>query len=218
MFSTRSIVYDNLFRLIRNEYFNEKITLEPLSPYKQSQVLLLKEKFMGTKDVYNPKERYQFSNNFIEKRRVKLFDDERHAIDTSTDTLNLLNLLIYNITEMENRGISLHGIISVGLYLRNNGQNVDFVKLDKWISHLHIKRMSSLIASILVEGFGFEVEEIPFLYKVYPKVVNRLYQRLEDGQPKGILMQTNNIFRYSPVSAIGLLFTRTKQYLSTIEE
>lgn len=218
MQQTKLIVYNNLFRQVRNEVFNEKVVLEPLSPYKHALMLQMKDKFLNPNDAYDPNKRYEFSNNIIEKRRARIFDDERHSIDTSIDTLQLLNLLIYNITSMETSGISLQGIVAVGQYLRQNGQNVDFVKLDKWISRLFIKRMSSLIASILVEVFGFEAAEVPFLYKVYPKMTDRLCLRLEKGQPKGVLQQTNNILRYSPVSAIGILFHRAKTYLSTIEE
>ena len=66
---------------------------------------------------------------------------------------------------MLNRGINLDAIIRLGQFLRNKGDKVDFLKLEKWLSALHLQRMAQLQGSILIAVFGFEKDEIDFVKK-----------------------------------------------------
>ena len=69
---------------------------------------------------------------------------------------------------MLNRGINLDAIIRLGQFLRNKGDKVDFLKLEKWLSALHLQRMAQLQGSILIAVFGFEKDEIDFVKKEEP--------------------------------------------------
>lgn len=103
------------------------------------------------------------SNGFYNRRLKKIVYNERHSIDTSIETIFLLHIIVFNVTSMLNHGLSMDGIIRLGQYLRTKGDKVDFVKLDTWLSALHMQRMAQLQGSILMEVFGFEKDELPFV-------------------------------------------------------
>lgn len=51
------------------------------------------------------------SMGMLNKRYVKLLDGERHSIDTSVETMDLLRLLVVNEQDFLNHGINMRGII-----------------------------------------------------------------------------------------------------------
>ena len=81
-------------------------------------------------------------------------------------TLDLLNIIVANVNQILNRGISLSLIAELGSFLRTHGAKVDFVKLESWLHQLHIQRMAQLQGSILISVFEFEKEEIPFVNNI----------------------------------------------------
>ena len=105
------------------------------------------------------------SMGMLNKRYVKLLDGERHSIDTSVETMDLLRLLVVNEQDFLNHGINMRGIIFLGRYLRKKGDRVDFVKLDNWLLRLHLQRMAQLQGSILISVFDFEPDELPFVHR-----------------------------------------------------
>nr|WP_311148042.1 hypothetical protein [Prevotella pallens] len=110
----------------------------------------------------------ELSNKWLDKRYHKIIYNEMHSIDTSTETLRMLQLIVFNTNAMLNRGINLDAIIRLGQFLRNKGDKVDFLKLEKWLSALHLQRMAQLLGSILIAVFGFEKDEIDFVKKEEP--------------------------------------------------
>lgn len=110
----------------------------------------------------------ELSNKWLNKRYHKIIYNEMHSIDTSTETLRMLQLIVFNTNAMLNRGINLDAIIRLGQFLRNKGDKVDFLKLEKWLSVLHLQRMAQLQGSILIAVFGFEKDEIDFVKKEEP--------------------------------------------------
>ena len=110
----------------------------------------------------------ELSNKWLNKRYHKMIYNEMHSIDTSTETLRMLQLIVFNTNAMLNRGINLDAIIRLGQFLRNKGDKVDFLKLEKWLSALHLQRMAQLLGSILIAVFGFEKDEIDFVKKEEP--------------------------------------------------
>lgn len=106
------------------------------------------------------------SNRLLNHRFLKIVDHERHSMDTSVESLGLLQILVFNVDSMLNRGMSLDGIIRLGQYLRSpSGARLDDLKIDGWLVKLHLVRMAELQGNILVEVFGFEPDEIPFVHK-----------------------------------------------------
>lgn len=110
----------------------------------------------------------ELSNKWLNKRYHKIIYNEMHSIDTSTETLRMLQLIVFNTNAMLNRGINLDAIIRLGQFLRNKGDKVDFLKLEKWLSALHLQRMAQLQGNILIAVFGFEKDEIDFVKKEEP--------------------------------------------------
>lgn len=110
-------------------------------------------------------ENVRLNNRFMRHRYDKIIKTERHAIDTSKEALDVLQILINNAKTMLNKGMSLEGIIRLGLFLRTKGDKVDFVKLENWLEKLHFEAMAQLQGNILISVFDFEKEEIPFVQR-----------------------------------------------------
>ena len=118
----------------------------------------------------------QMSNFMLNRRLNNIREKELHAIDTSVETLNALNIILYNVYLLLNSGLSLNAILCLGKYMRTFGDKVDFVKLDSWLASLHMARMAQLEGSVLTMFFGFDKEELPFMRRESPdaaKVVAR---------------------------------------------
>jgi len=103
------------------------------------------------------------SNPILKARLKNIQEEERHAIDMSIETIYLLRIIASNVNATMNHGIPVRGIIQLGQYIRTRGDSVDFVKLDHWLSKLHISRFAQLQGSILISLFGFEAKELPFV-------------------------------------------------------
>ena len=123
-------------------------------------------------DKNKREERFDTTNahlfNFLKNSHFhSIIEEERHSIDTSTETLEFLKLLIANSDEIVSDDMKLIGIISVGHYLRNKGNRIDFIKLNNWIERLNIKQLASFQASILIDLFDFEPNELDFFKQKY---------------------------------------------------
>ena len=110
-------------------------------------------------------EETELSSSLLNKRFHKIIYNEMHSIDTSVETLRMLQLIVFNTNAMLNHGINLDGIIRLGQFLRGKGDKVDFLKLENWLSSLHLQRMAQLQGSILIAVFGFGKDEIDFVKK-----------------------------------------------------
>lgn len=217
MTPTKEIIFQNILIKIRNSNFNSKEDSLPMSPWKWRYMDDLLLKIDGITQ-YNNKEIYQFVSKIQEKRRVSIYENERHSIDTSIETLHLLNLIVFNIRQVETNEISIPGIIALGKYLREKGQHVDFVKLEDWIRILNIKKLTSLLASFLVQAFNFEKNEVPFLYSEHKNANELLFNTLFIEDKKGGTSHPMRLFRYSKYGYLAYLRTKTKTLLESIEE
>ncbi|MCI6500744.1 MAG: hypothetical protein SPE73_08890 [Prevotella sp.] len=108
------------------------------------------------------------SNPILDHKLKKIFNNERHSIDTNIDSLRLLGIIIDNVQTILNKGMSLGGVLELGKFLRTRGDKVDFVKIDNWLQALHMRRMAQLQGSILILVFNFEQDEIPFVNNIEP--------------------------------------------------
>ncbi|MGI6223676.1 MAG: hypothetical protein ACOYJG_08710 [Prevotella sp.] len=183
----------------------------------------------------------KMANPLFKRRLAKIRRDERHAMDCSVETLELLNIIVANVYSMINAGVSLKLILDLGGYLRTKGDKVDFVKLDTWLASLHIQRMAQLEGSILIEVFDFEQAEIPFVSKVEKSaraiVLRSLYHNEQDDAAQWHLQQnrsgfiTNNsgmlrrnlkrsmkYFDYAPFETMSSFMSNIAKSFSEIEE
>lgn len=179
-------------------------------------------------------------SGFLNKRLIKIQQDEPHAIDTSMETIYPLRLIVSNVNAMYSGGISLRGIIQLGQYLRTRGDKVDFVKLDTWLTKLHIQRMAQLEGSVLIQFFNFEQDEIPFVKMVErgasKLTVRSLYYNIKDmedikfqesqvgfvhttgGTMRKNLRRSMRYFGYAPIETTCNFLNSFFKSLSEIEE
>lgn len=182
------------------------------------------------------------SNRMLNRRFRKIVDKEKHNIDTSIESLGLLQIIVFNVDSMLNRGMSLDGIIRLGQYLRSQaGARLDDIKIDSWLVKLHLVRMAELQGNILIEVFGFEQSEIPFVHKpdreAYNITVRAVSFLAKDTAEEwhfrqgstGFVQNNSRILRrnlrrsmryfvYAPIETTSNFFTGIGHSLSEIEE
>uniref|UniRef100_A0AB33IU06 Uncharacterized protein n=1 Tax=Prevotella sp. GTC17254 TaxID=3236794 RepID=A0AB33IU06_9BACT len=174
------IIKRNLFAELRIQHFASNEQLEPMSRFKQQRLGAL----LANID-YDNEGKTTMSTPILNRRLRHIQEGERHAIDASMDTLDLLKIIVSNVNATINSGIPIKGIVALGQFLRTRGDKVDFIKLEQWLRKLHISRMAQLQGSILIQFFGFEIAEIPFvefLEKDSLKLMNRTITHTESHQ------------------------------------
>lgn len=131
--------------------------------------------------------------NFATNYRLRhIVQKEKHEIDTSISSLQLLRLMMINAQDLLSRGISLRGVIRLGEFMRSRGNEVDYVKLDTWIDALDMRRMANLLGSVLEEFFGFEKDELPFYTKQNKKAKKLVLTFIHDQQKRNIIKKPIN--------------------------
>lgn len=167
---------------IRNHQYDENMNI-PLDLF---------EKYKKYNDPENIQEiNPALTNPLLNKRFFKIHEQEVHEIDTSLETLQLLDIIVYNVRLILKQGISVYGILLLGAYLRNKGNKVDFIKLRTWLSHLHLEHIAQLEGSILISVFKFKQDEIPFVKKVEPAAYRMTLQSVNHA-----IMNTTNDWHF----------------------
>ena len=100
----------------------------------------------------------------------KIIYNEIHSNETNIASLHVLCLIVYNINVTLTHGMRMNGIVSLGKYLRERGDRVDFVKVETWLKKLLMVHFANLFGSVLVSLFDFEESEIPFMHGTDAKV------------------------------------------------
>ena len=189
-----NVITRNFFSLLRSGALNEYEPLEPMSAFKWDRLYqMVRVQNVGSaaqKGIRNhqydemmnipsrlmnaeveniiPVEPAQLSNRWLNRRLRRITEEERHAIDTNIGSIEVLHIIVGNVSSMLNKGMMLNGIIQLGSYLRTKGDKVDFVKLERWLEKLHIRRMAQLQGSMLIAVFKFEQDELPFVQRIEP--------------------------------------------------
>jgi hypothetical protein len=99
-------------------------------------------------------------------------------METTSNTLELLTILLRISHQMLNDGIKLKQFVDLGILLRKVGDRVDFVRLQGWIDKLGLKRMAQASGWLLVRMFNFTEDEIPFLQADVKTDVQRIFDEL----------------------------------------
>lgn len=225
----------NLFIKLRSENFGTDEELEPMTTFKMQKIAQMMK---NLSDI--PEGEVRMNNSFLNRRLTKIQDDERHAIDTSIETVYLLRIIVGNVNSILKNGINLKGIIQLGNYLRTKGDKVDFVKLEKWLTRLRIQRIAQLEGSVLITFFDFEQDEIPFVHHIergaYKLTLRSLYYNIMDQQAiqfeqtsSGFVRTTGGTMRknlrrsmrylqYAPIETMSNFMNNFFRSLSEIEE
>lgn len=225
----------NLFTKLRSENFGTQEELEAMTTFKKKKIAQMMKNLNNV-----PSGEVLMHNSFLNRRLNKIQKEEPHVIDTSMETVYLLRLIVSNANAMLSGGISIRGIIQLGQYLRTRGDKVDFVKLDNWLTKLHLQRMAQLEGSVLITFFNFEQDEIPFVKLVergaYKLTLRSLYYNIKDmedikfqqsqvgfvhttgGSMRKNLSRSMRFFGYAPIESASNFFNGFFRLLSEIEE
>ena len=225
----------NLFTKLRSENFGTQEELEAMTTFKKKKIAQMMKNLNNV-----PSGEVLMHNSFLNRRLTKIQKEEPHVIDTSMETVYLLRLIVSNANAMLSGGISIRGIIQLGQYLRTRGDKVDFVKLDNWLTKLHLQRMAQLEGSVLISFFSFEQDEIPFVKLVergaYKLTLRSLYYNIKDmedikfqqsqvgfvhttgGSMRKNLRRSMRFFGYAPIESASNFFNGFFRSLSEIKE
>lgn len=258
------IIARNFFRLLRAGALHEEESLEPMSHFKWQRLwLMVKAQHVESiavqgirmqplgqwtnipegfgEEALEPDVPAELPNTWMSRKLKAIEYEELHAIDTNVASLEVLRIIVETVSTMLNQGIMLKGILTLGSYLRNEGNKVDFVKLERWLNKMHLRRMAQLQGSMLVSVLHFEQEEIPFIERLepyaYQLVIRSVAHTASDTAEEWHFRQsrlgfvTNNSkllrrnlrrsFRYityAPVSTITNYLTNFARSLQEIEE
>lgn len=196
----------------------------------------------------------KLTNPILNKRLQQIISQETRCCDSCytcingikveciPHTVNLLVMLVRITRYILNEGISLKQIIDLGMFLRKEGDKVDYVKLQMWLTQLHMQSMAQMIGSLLVIFFLFSKDEIPFMStgkRIDVSAVTAEVFRISGNhsyewyftQGKDIFVRSSNssamfwqmrhstrYFRYYPSEMTTNFLTTFAQSLSHIEE
>ena len=180
-------------------------------------------------------------NGFLNARLKRIRENEPQSADASVETLNMLDIIVQATECTMTYGLSFATILRIGIYLRVDGDKIDFVKLENWLRKLNLTRMAQLEGSILIDIFVFEMDEIPFVNKMEPSAHKIAIEALEKpiridieewkiGQKSTIFLANNSkammktvkncmkYFFFAPVEASSNFLHRFAGSLSNLEE
>ena len=126
----------------------------------------------------------KFTAYYLNRRYSKLVFNEIHSIDTSINSLVLLNRIIDCVNTFLDYGLDIRKLLSLGSYIRSYGDKVDFVKVENWIDTLGLDKMCNYIACHLILLFNFEQQELPFIKNVSKKQLDFIQRTLEQNMEK----------------------------------
>ena len=179
------------------------------------------------------------TNPVLNRKLQAILDDE----NSDTRTRQLLLTIIRTSRHILNEGVPIKELIRLGQELRQNSSRTDFDMLDIWIKSLKFQQAANLEGTLLLELFGFEKEEVPFMDKedeshakdVAQELIELTHSRsrsyyFSQGE-ENIFIHTNNgsallghvrrsvrYFRYFPSETITNFFASFAHSLSNIEE
>lgn len=230
-----------LFQMVHTQHV-EASALKGIASHREDEMMNIPKELTADLTSYTqPIPQAQLSNTFLNYRLKKIINSELHAIDTNVEALELLKIIVNNVSSMLNKGIMLGGLIQLGSYLRTKGDKVDFVKLEHWLRKLHIRRMAQLQGSMLMAAFQFEQNELPFVENVessaYKLVMRSVHHTVSDTAEEwhfrqgkaGFLQNNSSLLRrnlrrslcyivYAPLETVSNFFHNFARSLQEIEE
>ena len=206
-----NIIQRNLFTKLRIDNFQTKEEQEPMSRFKMKKLMALMKNIADM-----PAGEVTLSNPLLNKRLKKIQKAESQAADSSIETVYLLRIIIANVNATMNHGIPVRGIIQLGQYLRSRGNKVDFIKLERWLSKLHISRFAQLQGNILIALFGFDKEELPFVKQIERKAIKltlRSICNIEQDTEEWHFRQGNSVFVHNNQKLLRRNLRRSMRYM-----
>ena len=192
------------------------------------------------KDEQNELLRSDSLTNPTLKQKLKHILD--HTTASQQPTRQLLLLIVSNVRHILYEGVSLRKLIALGMFLRSQGQPIDAPLLREWLHSIKMEKMAAIIGGLLIKGFDFTFDEIPFVPISFDKgtqstieeILNLDGRRMEEWyfeQGNNIFIKNSNssamlwrvthsakYFRYYPNESMTNVFTSFMHSLSHIEE
>lgn len=106
-------------------------------------------------------------NHWTQKKLDEVREEEMNSPNTSDETLTLLDYIIKNAEYIITQDTSIEGIISMGCYIRNNKEHIDYNKLNSWLSGIGLVQTASMEGNMLISCMHFAAEELPFVIKPF---------------------------------------------------
>lgn len=116
----------------------------------------------------------QLSNKWLNHRFNNIRRNERHEIDASMPSVELLNIIVANVTHILRIGLSIELVLRLGMFLREKGDRVDFIKIDRWLGKLHLRNLAEAAGCVLIHYFDFSKDEIPFVSRAGNAIATKL--------------------------------------------
>jgi hypothetical protein len=262
------IIQRNLMRLLRCGAFGQPERIEPMTNWKWERLYKLslvhgitpwiRDGIRRSADDFflqiTPTLRQQFDNDHTTTQETPAHEElsnpwlnaklQQLSEEAGTEdaTFNLLLRLIDIARNIMTQGISLRQLVMLGVYLRTTKDPIEWEVLRTWIGRLEMERMARLEASLLVELFHFDSEEIGFADSMTDRSIRRavddIFQLTEKKaadwyftQGKSIFVRTNDsgammwhvkqsarYMRYYPAEAVTNFISNFAHSLAHIEE
>ena len=104
-----------------------------------------------------------FSNYFLNRRLKKIRMRELGSDVPDMETLNILNIILYNLILSFNKCLSLNALLCLAKYLRVHKDTINYTLLNTWLGKLSINKYAQLTGTILILFFHFDKTEVPFV-------------------------------------------------------
>ncbi len=191
---------------LEHYYYDDNLNLT------EEHISDIKSLMQGTPEHTIP-ELYDFDkihlhNTDLEAKLRNLVREEHKDTEKSFETMQLIAIIIENVNYILSGRSFLRGIIDLGRYLRLDGNRIDFVKLERWLQQTQMSDMAQLQGNLLIEGFGFTAEELPFVARHDRKVSQVLDNAIKtsvtrDGQKWEFRQNKSGFIVSSPKQALN---------------
>lgn len=156
--------------------------------------------------------------NIIEQERLEggtaYVTIANQRMETTNAALTMLVALLNIVRSSLDEGLRLWQVVDLGVLLRQQGDRVDYVKLQEWIERLRFTRMSQLVATALTGLLGFSNDEVPFVpaSKIGGDVDDIANSLLRTKQ------RSTRYFRYNPGEGFASVVASITHRLGNVKE
>ena len=119
---------------------------------------------------------YKLTNPILNRQLQQILDDEQSDISTRRMLVQIIRIARHILNE----GLPLRLLIDLGVNLRDNTERVDYQVLNDWLARLRFQQMAQLIGALLMELFGFSLNDIPFAGDNVDKNANLVARELAE--------------------------------------
>jgi len=106
-------------------------------------------------------------NHWTQKHLEDVREGEMNSHNTSDESLMLLDIIIKNAEYVITGDTSVEGIITMGRFIRDNKEKIDYNKIRQWLAHIGLIQIASMEGNMLIDCMNFNAQELPFVVKPF---------------------------------------------------